>query len=525
MNFHPEAVTGNDGLSLHRRSTHSYLVAREDQEHYLKQEGYVSVHSVGLPIIYQRPQEVERLPGSLLVMPTHSLDYTTHDWNFEQYAREIHSIRNRFSSVVACVSPSCFRRGYWVEAFQERGIPLISGADYFDANSYQRLVRLFGRFDFMTTNGFGSHIAYAAFFGAKSSIYGTPPPLRWEDFKDDAFYQNNDPDLLAKTLQLLSPEALRRQFPQLFVLPWEAAACPEWAAFQLGMQCRKEPDELKRLLGWRRVNSPRSVAASLVRTTVRKSIRLAQWIRNPDDYAKTVSLSKLEQANPGETVRTRAPLPDLISRNGPRLAWELEHYYYGLLCRVQINPPDGPAVDLAPGEGVSPLALAKHHPLRKVYYLEVAGEQTEQLHQNLRISSEAGGRIVPLQHSSRLETLASWSNPYEQSNWQALRNEFKSIFSDATLLKIAVETTCWQEAVAVMQDFPRCRLLLLECSDKPQGYLGPLLARLRNLHFIPRLDRLTSQSFQEPGFLARRSVLSLALTRSGLVTTNPGSFA
>ena len=159
MNFHPEAVTANDGLSLHRRSTHSYLVAREDQEHYLKQEGYASVHSVGLPIIYQRSQEVERLPGSLLVMPVHSLDYTTHDWNFEQFAREIHTIRNRFSSVVACVSPSCFRRGYWVEAFQERGIPLISGADYFDANSYQRLVRLFGRFDFMTTNGFGSHIA------------------------------------------------------------------------------------------------------------------------------------------------------------------------------------------------------------------------------------------------------------------------------------------------------------------------------------------------------------------------------
>ncbi len=36
----------------------------------------------------------------------------------------------------------------------------------------RRLRRLFGRFEFVTTNGFGSHIAYAAAAGAKVSVFG-----------------------------------------------------------------------------------------------------------------------------------------------------------------------------------------------------------------------------------------------------------------------------------------------------------------------------------------------------------------
>ena len=70
---HPEVITSTDGLSRHRRATHTFLVARDDEATALRRFGYRSVHAVGLPIVYQPKVQVDRLPGSLLVMPVHSL--------------------------------------------------------------------------------------------------------------------------------------------------------------------------------------------------------------------------------------------------------------------------------------------------------------------------------------------------------------------------------------------------------------------------------------------------------------------
>src|SRR5688572_4025917 len=49
------------------------FVARPDQAEILRQDGVAGARAIGLPILYTPTPAVERIPGSLLVVPTHSL--------------------------------------------------------------------------------------------------------------------------------------------------------------------------------------------------------------------------------------------------------------------------------------------------------------------------------------------------------------------------------------------------------------------------------------------------------------------
>jgi len=114
-NTSPKMVTGHAMQYKHQL----FLTNREDNASYLKSCGYTNVHAVGLPVVYLEKRRIERVRGSLLVMPAHSLDYTTHShWKFEQYAQEIEKIAKYFKYVYVCVHPSCIKKGYWINEFQ-----------------------------------------------------------------------------------------------------------------------------------------------------------------------------------------------------------------------------------------------------------------------------------------------------------------------------------------------------------------------------------------------------------------------
>src|SRR5262249_38727481 len=161
----------------------------------------------------------------------------------------------------------------------------------------------------------------------------------------------------------------RRRFPQLFVQPWEAAVQSDWAAFETGVQRKRAPDELKRLLGWSEATSGRGLAKRLKSKLAWRSLEWTKRINDPAAHATNASLFRVREASPGELVRLTTPYDGLQSMDGPRFAWELETYLYGDGASTQVNPPDGPALDLAPREGATLLALAKHHPYRLIHYL------------------------------------------------------------------------------------------------------------------------------------------------------------
>lgn len=242
-NIHPEYVIGNNGLSRQLRDTKQFFVARQDQVDYLKSHGYKKIKAIGMPIIYVDVPKIDREPGSLLIMPVHTLDHTTLDIDFESYIDSIVSVSDKFSNIVACIHPSCIKKSYWVDSFIERGISVISGAHIADQNSLLRMAVLFSKFEFVTSNGLGSHLAYSAFFGAKPSIYGHLVKYETKNIHNEGIYKNC-PELTPILRQKLTAEYKKKIFSCFYCMPWEAEECIEWAEFQLGKKHKLTPEEL-----------------------------------------------------------------------------------------------------------------------------------------------------------------------------------------------------------------------------------------------------------------------------------------
>ncbi|MDP4029394.1 MAG: hypothetical protein Q8P42_10595 [Gallionella sp.] len=247
-NIHPESVVGYDGKSFGRRGKVKFFVAREDQASYLRSCGYKHVVAIGLPVVYLPSNQLNRMAGSLLVMPVHSLPGTTEQWNDDAYVEYIRFISHHFSKIVVCIHSACLAKDNW-SAFTKAGFEVVSGAEVKDANSLQRMADLFSQFEYVTTNEFGSQVAYANYFGCKVSVSGPRVEFRKEDYANLSLYKNV-PELLDIAADRKSNGYMFETYKQFAVNPWQANAHQEWAACELGEQNKKTPTELRRLFGW-----------------------------------------------------------------------------------------------------------------------------------------------------------------------------------------------------------------------------------------------------------------------------------
>ena len=248
-NIHPEFVVGGDGKSRSRRAKSRFFVARQDQAEYLGSAGYARVQPVGLPIVYVPRPAVRRIARSLLVLPVHSLPEMTEDWDAGAYAAYVQSIAPRFSRVCVSLHQASIDKGTWTAPFKAAGMPIIGGADEADQGSLERMALLFSQFEFVTSNGFGSHVAYASYLGCKVSVSGPRPQWRRSDYAGLVYYRNA-PELLDIMEEWARTDRLARLYPQFVRDPWEAHPQQAWAAWQLGEQCKRSPEELKKLFGW-----------------------------------------------------------------------------------------------------------------------------------------------------------------------------------------------------------------------------------------------------------------------------------
>jgi hypothetical protein len=225
-------------------------VARADQAAYLAGHGYRHVRAIGLPIVYLPPPAVARVPGSLLVLPPHShRNHGPGDPLAEAYAEAILSVRRRFEHVWVGISEDDILDRQWLEAFRSRGIGVFTTTDRGDSRTLARLRRVLSAFEYVTTNGFGSHVALAAYCGAKVSVFGP-----FADFPRERMAATHamkiHPELLDAACALCTEEALRRHYPFLFVEPDAATARQEWGAAEVGEPCRLPAAELRTLFGW-----------------------------------------------------------------------------------------------------------------------------------------------------------------------------------------------------------------------------------------------------------------------------------
>jgi len=225
-------------------------VSRGDQVDFLHANGYEHVHAIGLPIVYLPKSTARRVPGSLLVLPPHG--HRSHgptDPVAEQYADAIESLRPRFEHIWVGISDHDAANDDWVQSFRRRGLDVFTTADQGSPDTLVRLQRILSTFEYVTTNGFGSHLALAAYCGARVSIWGPFAEFPVERMRT-TFTVKVFPHLLDTALHLVSEQALRHHYPFLFVEPPDAIGHEAWGAHEVGEPWRQTPEALRRSFGW-----------------------------------------------------------------------------------------------------------------------------------------------------------------------------------------------------------------------------------------------------------------------------------
>jgi len=226
------------------------FVAREEQAELLRNTGYSRARAIGLPIIYTPSSGLPRNPGSLLIVPTHTLvgDRFEDRRPFERYADEIRAIAASFTQVVVCVHPNCEKNGLWIKEFTERGFHVVFGAQTNDANALSRMRALFDQFETITTNGWGSHVAYALTFGAKVAIYGTAPEPQAANLSKDLTWAA-DADSLKKFISPNTRAQEREFLKRFYVSPAAAVAATDLGRWLTGENNKISPEEMRAVLG------------------------------------------------------------------------------------------------------------------------------------------------------------------------------------------------------------------------------------------------------------------------------------
>lgn len=233
------------------------LVVSSQHEHYLRERGHTKAVAVGAPLLYAKTADIPRIADSILIFPMHTTQcskLTIHEStnSYVEYAKQL---RDQFSLVVASVGYEDVRRGNWIPALEKAGIPWISGAWNHDQNALVRMQTLLRHFEYATSNNPGSHFAYAAYCGCKTSFSGPRSETFGAEIDTHPYYKHN-PDIALALKQRDLIAEFKAAFPFFFVEPRQASVQTAWAARALGEEHKRQPEEIAELFGWKLRKTP-----------------------------------------------------------------------------------------------------------------------------------------------------------------------------------------------------------------------------------------------------------------------------
>ncbi|MEO5351699.1 MAG: hypothetical protein H7835_00550 [Magnetococcus sp. XQGC-1] len=325
-----------------------YLVATKTIENLLRESGYPDTRAVGLPFCYVPPDPtVKRIPGSLLVMPAHVLMRMDARADEEEYLEYIRSIAHHFTRVVFSINLSCLSNNLWLGNLKKFGFDYVLGAGLMDQVALFRVRRLFDTFEYMTSNGIGSHFVYAGLCGVKVSLAGPldryPPDLH----KNEPCWQipeEREKQILAASMY--QHDFIRQRFPWLYREPIDGVECVEWAKDEAGCNNKVSFTELARLFGWMdaQAQQPESFMDTVLRLDTNESVaELVQCIQSataPPHELATIALQLLAK----ERVRPAYILAMLLIKRGfQHLSISLALSIGGLLFNNQTETEKGVA--------------------------------------------------------------------------------------------------------------------------------------------------------------------------------------
>ena len=226
------------------------FVARSETRDFMVRHGFTNVRSIGLPIVYLPEQEIQRRRNTLIVMPMHTIDGDKDPDKrsaIAKYVEEIKSISDQFDAITIVIHQSCIRNGLWVEEFKSIGAKIVPGAYSSDKHSLHRIKSLLEQHEFMTTNDWGSHVAYGLAFGTRVSIWGTTYKRTLQSFLVDSAWKSR-PDLLKKFLSKEFQNDKEELLKRFAVPPKEGVEDRGWGEWLIGMDQKISPSEMAELL-------------------------------------------------------------------------------------------------------------------------------------------------------------------------------------------------------------------------------------------------------------------------------------
>ena len=380
----PEMILGSDGLTRFRKSR-SYYVAREDQKQTLNKNGYSNVYSIGLPIIYCNKKNYKRVEGSLLIMPDHTLDERDEASKDGEYLEYLLRFKGYFSHVTLCLHKACFDKGRWKKLHQIAD-KVIVGADPKSSNSFERLAELMTTHEFMTTNDFGSHVPYAAYFGCKVSIGGPRPNYNPSDISKSIFYRNC-PECLELRLKIHEENTFAKSFTFFMVDPHHAEKHEEWAQWELGLQCKKSPAELRKIFGWHYYLLPVTLTKVMfrgIKQYFNYLILTVNFLRFFGFYGITVPFI-LKSARRHSALYTElypGKLPFKIRNRSTDIDVVIQHFGRRELLDIIYPNNVVNVLDLGANIGVSVVAFRNLFPAAKIIAVEMNSENFQLLQEN-----------------------------------------------------------------------------------------------------------------------------------------------
>ena len=376
-------IAYEDCLSNPKKQT-TWTASRE-HERFLKQSGYKG-RAIGLPFVYLPEKTYERRKGSLLVMPVHSMEYTRHRFKFAEYVAAIDSIRNCFETVAVCIYPACIKNFYWVDDFKKRGYPIIEGANALDRNSLERVRALMSQFESVTTNSFGSCIAYAAAFGSKISIYGPYAEPNLNGTKTDPYYLNRA-GLAEKAVHAISSDTVKKHLGELFVNPSDAVERKEWGRLQLGFENKVSPAEMRRLFGWDFAGRAKRRAQILVQQTkaagnLKTAKAALKKFLNPEDAKIEREMERLAKWPAGKSGSATIQGREIYFQEAAGFMREYESIFWQLHQDFPCVLGNPMIIDLDPGYGMALRFWAEKFPNPRAFLLLPDQESTDALKKN-----------------------------------------------------------------------------------------------------------------------------------------------
>ena len=400
------------GVKISHLPSEWYWVSTKLVENYLRMHGFGNGRAIGLPICYVPESNIERRTGTLLVMPAHSLNTTQHDWRARAYVEAITLIRNQFREIVVCVNAHCWTNGYWVPDFQAAGFKVIAGAHGDDPLTWVRMANLFREFEFVTTNAFGSLLAYASCFGAKVSIYGPYVEYTAKALSTAHFYLDF-PRLADLAAMETCEETVRKRYPGLFCHPAAAADRTSWGRDQVGYDNKVSAEEMRKLFGWTALGRTRSRLSTYVGRSKAVIPEPIKWrlkaIASPRFRAEHQERRRLEL-----TPRYRPGRTQLFGRTlefvDASTFLEMQHDLFTRQIYRFIANIDKPLIiDGGANIGLSVLYFKCLYPNSKIIAFEADPAIFEVLERNCRTYKLAGVELIP-KALWKCETLA----PFQQ---------------------------------------------------------------------------------------------------------------